>query len=161
MKSPISWLTAALLWSSCREELTTSNPLRLQAHHITASVIDIDRAIKWYQDVLGFTLIERGTRQNGNFKFAELKIPGFGVALVQTGSPAAPPAGRVVAPPDWVHIVFTVPIPMPLQNAQAAAQTCSCVQASTSPIREFLMHDSEGNEIEIFPATRGPTDSRE
>jgi methylmalonyl-CoA/ethylmalonyl-CoA epimerase len=150
------WLAAALLCgSAAASEASLQNPLQLQAHHITAGVIDIDRAVKWYQDMLGFTLIERGTRQNGNFKFAELKIPGFGVALVQVGSPSPPPAGRVVAPPDWVHIVFTVPDPDATYKLlkSRGADVFLRPGMSTSPVREFLMHDSEGNEIEIFPAT--------
>ncbi len=32
------------------------NPLQLRAHHATAAVKDIDRAVRWYRDVLGFTL---------------------------------------------------------------------------------------------------------
>ena len=134
---------------------TPVNPLGLQARHITAGVIDIDRAVKWYQEILGFKLDQRGTRQNGNFKFAELSIPGFGVALVQMGNPSPPPAGRVVAPPDWVHIVFTVPDPdatFKLLKSRGA-DVFLRPGMSTSPVREFLMHDSEGNEIEIFPAT--------
>jgi methylmalonyl-CoA/ethylmalonyl-CoA epimerase len=156
MKSPIAILAVALLiGTASASEAPLQNPLRLQAHHITASVIDIDRAVKWYQDMLGFTLLERGTRQNGNFKFAELKIPGFGVALVQVGNPAPSAANRVIAPPDWVHIVFTVPDPdatFKLLKTRGADVFLRPGQP-TSPIREFLMHDSEGNEIEIFPAS--------
>ena len=156
MKSPVPWLALVLMVGSvAASESTTGNPLQLQARHITAGVIDIDRAVKWYQEILGFKLDQRGTRQNGNFKFAELSIPGFGVALVQMGNPSPPPAGRVVAPPDWVHIVFTVPDPdatFKLLKSRGA-DVFLRPGMSTSPVREFLMHDSEGNEIEIFPAT--------
>lgn len=157
MKSPSLWLTIALLAGNAfAVDTPAQNPLQLKAHHITASVIDIDRAVKWYTEQLGFTVLERGTRQNGNFKFAELRIPGFGIALVQSGNPAAPPAGRVVAPPDWVHVVFTVPDPDATYKLLKARGVDVFLRPGmqTAPVTEFLMHDSEGNEIEIFPDSR-------
>ena len=45
------------------EAVATDNPLGLTAHHITGSVIDIDRAVDWYQRVLGCRLLEQGSHQ--------------------------------------------------------------------------------------------------
>lgn len=127
----------------------TVNPLQLKAHHVTASVIDLERAMKWYQEMLGFKVVNQGSRQNGAFKFADLAIPGFGIGLVQNGATAAaPPAGP--PRPAWVHIVFSVPDPnrafMLLMERGAAPTTR---QNGTGPVATFLVHDSEGNEIEI------------
>lgn len=134
------------------------NPLGLRAHHATASVVDIDRAVAWYRDMLGFTLIDRGSRDAGKFKFAELGIPGFGVGLVQL--PAAPgaradpkaPQGATGVGAYWVHIVFTVPDPdgtfalLRRRGAQVSVRDGRV----TPPLSAFLVKDSEGNEIEII-----------
>lgn len=131
-----------------------ANPLRLEVHHITASATDVDRAVKWYQDMLGFRLDQRGARGNGG-QFAELSIPGFGVALVQQGvAAAAAPAAAVthVAPGRnrWIHIVFAVPDPPAAfeQLRGKGANPRTRVQPG-QPVTTFLLDDSEGNEIEF------------
>ena len=131
------------------------NPLRLRGNHVTASVKDIDRAVKWYQEVLGFTLAERGNRGNGMMQFAELKIPGFGVALVWLRDvPSAPaPAAAPMNGTGWLHLVFTVPdVALAYrQLKQRGADVYLRPGQPTAPLTAFLLHDSEGNEIEIMP----------
>jgi catechol 2,3-dioxygenase-like lactoylglutathione lyase family enzyme len=125
-----------------------ANPMRLQPHHITAAVKDIDRAAAWYQRMLGFEIRKRG--KHGAMSYVELEIPGFGVALVQdplitaeTGDP------RHVS--RWVHIVFSVPDPnaayLSLRSKGAILHTRDAVAGD--PIYSFSVEDSEGNEIEI------------
>ena len=92
------------------------SPLGLEPHRVTASVIDLDGAVDWYQKSLGFTLTDRGVRHGGAFKFAELAIPGFGVVLVRMhGKERAPGQGSGSAGPGaapaWIHFVFSVPDP--------------------------------------------------
>jgi methylmalonyl-CoA/ethylmalonyl-CoA epimerase len=137
-----------------------ANPLQLKVHHITAAVTDIDRAVRWYQQVLGFRLTGRGERNGGAFRYAELEIPGFGVALVQLAGARAvslaeqPPADKPLAP-DWVHIVFAVPDPDAAWRALKARGADVYTRGpATPPITTFLLHDSEGNEIEIVAAAR-------
>ena len=156
---------ASALWNARRQTLlaccflccstaagaqSDRNPLGLKPHHATASVIDLDRAIKWYQDILGFTMINRGSRQNGAFQFADLEVPGFGIGLVKAGatSSAAPGAS------GWVHIVFSVPDPDRTYTLlkTRGAQVTIRPNAPPGPIKTFLLHDSEGNEIEIVAA---------
>jgi quinoprotein glucose dehydrogenase len=131
------------------------NPLRLRGHHVTASVKDIDRAVKWYQEVLGFTLAERGNRGNGMMQFAELKIPGFGVALVWLrDAPTAPaPASPPMNGAGWLHLVFAVPdVALAYrQLKQRGADVYLRPGQPAAPLTAFLLHDSEGNEIEIMP----------
>src|ERR1700692_3496072 len=87
------------------------NPLGLTAHHITACVLDLERAIDWYQDMLGFKLVERGSRHEAAFQFAELAIQNFGVALVRFNEAAASRTADVLLAPSWLHIVFSVADP--------------------------------------------------
>jgi catechol 2,3-dioxygenase-like lactoylglutathione lyase family enzyme len=130
-----------------------ANPLQLRAHHITAAVTDLDRAVKWYQRVLGFRLVERGERNGGAFRFAELQIPGFGVALVQLAGARAAPVLDAPQSPDWVHIVFSVPDPdAAWRELRARGADVFTRGPPASPLTSFLLHDSEGNEIEIVHA---------
>jgi catechol 2,3-dioxygenase-like lactoylglutathione lyase family enzyme len=136
------------------------NPLGLKPHHITASVTDIERAVKWYQDMLGFKLDQQTGRG------ADLSISGFGIGLVQTGGRGAAPtaAGAPVAPPipapappaaappgaRWIHIVFAVADPDAtfkiLKDRGANPRSRG---AAGQPIASFTVLDSEGNEIEF------------
>ena len=124
------------------------NPLQLRPHHATAAVTDIDRAIRWYQQVLGFTLVNRGVRPDGG-RNADLEIPGYGISLVQYPGPAAPaPATRS----GWVHIVFAVPDPARAYATlkERGADVATRGNVAPAQITTFLVHDSEGNEIEIL-----------
>ena len=125
-----------------------ANPLHLRAHHIMASVADLDRAAVWYQSMLGFTVVERG--QHGALAFVELAAGDFGVALVKNPSTSGTTNERTNIP-HWVHIVFAVPDPNAtyrlLQSKGATVSTRDDV--ARGPVRSFLIKDSEGNEIEI------------
>lgn len=79
------------------------NPLGLTAHHITASVLDLERAIDRYQEMLGFKLVERGSRNHGAFHFAELAIENFGVALVRFNDAATTRSPDGLLAPSWLH----------------------------------------------------------
>jgi len=127
------------------------NPLGLKAHHITAAVADVDRAVKWYKEMLGFKLVERGSRQNGAFQFAEMTIPGFGVALVQVQEPAQPVPASAASQPSWRHIVFSVADPDRTFRLlkERGAQVSTRIPEGT-PVTSFLVFDVDGNEIEIL-----------
>jgi catechol 2,3-dioxygenase-like lactoylglutathione lyase family enzyme len=127
---------------------STQNPLRLKPDHATATVIDIDRAVHWYEDMLGFTVVNRGDRPNG-MRFADLAIAGFGIGLVQNAGAPAPSAngGRS----GWIHIVFSVPDPARAFATLKSRGADVTMRGNPAPaqITTFLLHDSEGNEIEI------------
>src|ERR1700743_2528220 len=143
-------------WNAQDDE--KNNPLGLKVDHVTASVVDVDRASAWYQSVLGFQLIRHGSFNNGAFKFAELQIAGFGISLVQVaGDEARPLRSGTHAVPSWVHIVFCVADPAHLFEALQRQGVHVWTQDGDSrkPVVEFLISDSEGNEIEILPAKAG------
>lgn len=148
-------LRIALILSLLASPAIADNPLGLKVHHITASVTDIDRAIKWYTEMLGFRLDDRGSR--GAMLFAELSIPGFGVAFVQEGArPAAPAPGPAPASAHWQHIVFAVADPERTFNVLKDRGANPRTRAPPGqPIASFLVNDSEGNEIEFVKANPG------
>jgi catechol 2,3-dioxygenase-like lactoylglutathione lyase family enzyme len=127
------------------------NPFGLKVHHVTAAVINLTRAVDWYQKVLGFKLSQQGA--HGAMQFAVLGIPGFEVALVQT--PEINSASQVNENvPHWVHIVFSVADPNQMYRilkSQGAAPYTRDNDQSAS-LKSFLIRDSEGNEIEIVAA---------
>jgi len=126
---------------------STQNPLQLRPDHATATAADIDRAVRWYQDMLGFRVLNRGERPNGS-RFADLEIPGYGIGLVQ--NPATPSA--TTGPRSgWVHIVFSVPDPARAFATLKSRGADVTTRGNPPPaqVTTFLLHDSEGNEIEI------------
>lgn len=139
---------------------STQNPLQLKPHHATAAVADLDRAIQWYQQMLGFKVVNRGERPNGT-RFADLEIAGppsrdgastgpvFGIGLVQ--NPATPSQPGSAARSGWIHIVFSVPDPARAFATLKARGADVTVRGNPAPaqITTFLLHDIDGNEIEI------------
>ena len=129
------------------------NPLQLKPHHITAQVADLDRAIHWYESVLGFTLVERGSRGGGAMSYAELQISGYRIALVKLRQPVdAGSAGASAPEARWMHPAFTV--------ADADRSYHEVLKRGGKPyfhpgqaadkVTGFLLSDSEGNELEIL-----------
>ena len=127
---------------------SAQNPLGLKPHHATAAVTDLDRAVRWYEQMLGFTVVNKGDRPGG-MRFADLQLPGFGIGLVQNPGPAA--ASSPAARGGWVHIVFSVPDPAVAYQTLKGRGAEVSVRGNPVPaqITTFLLHDSEGNEIEI------------
>jgi len=148
-RTRIGWAVALLSLAFCSpgSAQSTQNPLQLKPDHATAAVVDVDRAVRWYQDMLGFKVVNRGERPNGT-RFADLEIPGYGIGLVQNpGTPPASTGGRS----GWVHIVFSVPDPARAFATLKATGAEVSTRGNPPPaqITTFLLHDSEGNEIEI------------
>jgi catechol 2,3-dioxygenase-like lactoylglutathione lyase family enzyme len=144
-------LFGALLWASTwmmARAQVPENPLGLRVHHITATVVQMRRAIDWYQSVLGFKLAEQG--EHGTAQFAVLRIPGFEIALLKTPEVDGSPPATFKAP-RWIHIVFSVSDPNQLFHALKSRGAKPYVRGPepTGSVKSFLIQDSEGNEIEI------------
>jgi methylmalonyl-CoA/ethylmalonyl-CoA epimerase len=144
---PLLCVLPVLAWASIAGAQAPANPLHLKPHHATAAVADLDRAVRWYEQMLGFTVMDRGDRPNG-MRFADLVIPGYGIGLVQ--NPGPPPATSSTRG-GWIHIVFSVPDPARAYETLKGRGADVSVRGNPapSPITTFLLHDSEGNEIEI------------
>ena len=132
------------------------NPLRLKVHHVTASVLDLDRAIRWYQSVLGFNLAQQGS--HGAMRFAVLSIPGFDVALVRSPGDVTSTSPTEQGAPRWVHIVFSTPDPNQLFGVLKSRGEKPYTHGGdqSGPLKSFLIRDSEGNEIEIVAQESAP-----
>ena len=130
------------------------NPYALSVHHVTALVVDVARATAWYRDNLGFRVAQEGTRMDGKMKFAELRIPGFGISLVQLNLPALEVTPGQLVRPAWAHIAFAVADPDGLYHRlkDKGLHVTTREPETNAPVKTFLLYDSEGTEIEIVAA---------
>src|ERR1041384_7672612 len=147
------WTFALVILFSRAGAAQPANPLELKPHHATAAVADLDRAVRWYQQMLGFRVLDRGDRPNGT-RFADLELSGFGIGLVQ--NPGSLPADA--ARSGWIHIVFSVPDPAAAYATLKTRGANVSVRGNAVPTRitTFLLHNSEGNEIEVVAEAQQP-----
>ena len=132
---------------------SASDPLELKPSHATASVGNLDRAIKWYTEKLGFK-VARHDQSNPDRQVAWLTIPGYRIDLIQSkGSEKRPvPQDRMMIQ-GWAHIVFAVP---DVDRAYAILKIRGVVLPEpvttneTLHIRTSHFPDSEGNWLEIY-----------
>lgn len=115
-------------------------------------VADVERAIAFYRDHLGFELIE----QIGS-AFARVRRDDFNLWLSGPASSAARPMpdGRQPVPGGWNRFVLEVDD----LASRVAAMTAAGVQFRNTIVtgpggRQVLAEDPDGNLIEIFEARR-------
>jgi catechol 2,3-dioxygenase-like lactoylglutathione lyase family enzyme len=118
--------------------------------HATASVQNIEREAEWYGRVLGFKVFSKSD-SNPDFRNWHLVIPGYRIDLVQwKGSHREPEGNSVYLKQGWTHVVFHV------ADVAAAVKQIEALHVDHTvnkdpkgvPI-QILIHDPEGNEIEI------------
>jgi catechol 2,3-dioxygenase-like lactoylglutathione lyase family enzyme len=155
-KSPIAMpsllLTAFLLaCGNLPAQTTDENPLQLTPHHATASVADLEKESAWYEHVLGFREAER-FKMGTDFEIRHMTIPGFRIDLAcRKGS-----VRRRIVPGDleqgWFHIVFKTPSIDTAYKFLVAKETdVKADRNDQSAITRLIVHDPEGNEIELIP----------
>jgi catechol 2,3-dioxygenase-like lactoylglutathione lyase family enzyme len=133
--------------------------LELTSHHATASVADLNRAIKWYQEKLGFKVVTR-RKLDTNTEMAWMATPDYRIDLLQRkgSSKASPPKDHLMAQ-GWAHIVFSV---------RDADRTYAILKARGVELPEPLatddvfhakythFPDSEGNWLAIYQELARP-----
>ena len=127
--------------------------LDLTPHHITVSVADLDRAVKWYQEKLGLTVVLRKTQENPSLSIAWMKMGGFRIDLIQYKGSFKPkvPSDHLLMQ-GWGHIVFsTADVDHEYQLLKARGANPSGPKTSKEfHNRTFYVQDSDGNYIEIY-----------
>jgi catechol 2,3-dioxygenase-like lactoylglutathione lyase family enzyme len=132
---------------------SASDPLELKPHHATASVANLDRAVKWYTEKLGFKVAMR-RKIDEDREIAWLTIPGYRIDLIQVkGSAPHPPVKDHMLVQGWGHIVFAVPS-VDRTYAILKARGVDLPEAPTTNealhLRATSFPDSEGNWLEIY-----------
>jgi catechol 2,3-dioxygenase-like lactoylglutathione lyase family enzyme len=127
-------------------------PIDLTLHHATASVGDLDRAIKWYQEKLGFKLQMR-RRLNPDAEIAWMVGPGVRVDLIQRKGSAKPAGVKDhMLTQGWAHIVFAVADADKAYAILKARGVNLPEPVSVNPmlhIKTTHFPDSEGNWLEL------------
>ena len=129
----------------------SANPLQLSAQHVTLSVADIDRATDWYVQVLGFRKLSRA-EPDPDTKLQQLAIPGYRIDLLwQKGSKR--PAPSAIPDQGWVHVVFkTSQIEAAQEVLTRKGTDVHAFTAGATGLTRLIVHDPEGNEVEILDA---------
>lgn len=117
--------------------------------HATLSVENIDREAEWYGRVLGFKIL-RKMDSNPDFINEQLAIPGYRIDIIKyKGSKRPAAVDPLYLQQGWIHVVFHVDsVPDALKQLQALHVEPKVNYEKGVPI-QLLLHDPEGNEIEI------------
>lgn len=117
--------------------------------HATLSVENLDKEADWYERVLGFKML-RKMDQNPDMINEQLAIPGYRIDLIKFKGSKRPAAGdSIYLQQGWVHVVFHVEnVSLALQQLQALHVDAKVNKENGVPI-QLLIHDPEGNELEI------------
>jgi len=152
----IRTLLAAVILFCWALQLFAQSPqdsLGLTLHHATASVADLNRAVKWYEEKLGFK-VQMRRKLNPDAEIAWMVMPGVRIDLIERKGSAKPPAVKDhMLVQGWGHVVFAVAdadrtyallkargvdLPQPVNVNQALH------------IKTCIFPDSEGNWLEIY-----------
>jgi catechol 2,3-dioxygenase-like lactoylglutathione lyase family enzyme len=135
---------------SLKAQFTDSNPLQLSPHHATASVANLDKESAWYEQVLGFQEVSRSSN-SPDFQVRHLALGDYRIDLVwQKGSSRPAQAGALRQ--GWFHVVFKTPIiEADLHRLQALGTDVKADRNTQHAITRLILHDAEGNELEIAP----------
>jgi catechol 2,3-dioxygenase-like lactoylglutathione lyase family enzyme len=131
-----------------------ATPLKIQFHHATISVANIQAMADWYIQKLGFSFRagEMIAQINPMMKGTRLVISGFQLDLIQyKGSQRPKLEGGVLMQQGLAHLAFVSPDVEGTFNALRAAGVE--VHANGAPggkMRGFTFNDPKGNEIEVF-----------
>ena len=153
MRAPFAvflWITFTALELTAQ---SASDPLELKPHHAAASVGNLDRAIKWYHDKLGFKLILR-QHLNPDREIAWLTIPGYRIDLLHDKNSVPPPRPKDhMMIQSWGHVVFGVPDvdrAWAILKARGVDLPEPVATNQQLHIKTFHFPDSEGNWLELY-----------
>jgi catechol 2,3-dioxygenase-like lactoylglutathione lyase family enzyme len=155
MRNPVSALilAAALFAAGTLSAQSASDPLELKPNHAAASVGNLDRAVKWYVEKLGFKVAMR-RKMSEDFEIAWLTIPGYRIDLIQLKGSAKPPTPKDhMMQQGWGHIVFAVPdVDKAYAILKARGVELPEPVSTNEQLRIRTSHfpDSEGNWLEIY-----------
>ena len=134
---------------------STDNPLQLTPDHATLSVADLEKEVAWYERVLGFKVAQR--IKGSNFEVVHMTIKVFRIDLSANQGSVRHRGSDPNMDQGWMHIVFKTPnIEADYNRLVALAADVKEYKNKDSSINRLLVHDPEGNEIEIQPPDPAP-----
>ena len=131
--------------------------MRLRFNNVALAVSDLERAVAWYGDVLGFTLAERGRFDAVGADYAMIGGAGLRIELVCHTGGDFTPVDRTVPPHHldmlgWKALVLEID-DLPAATARFAERGAEMVWADmriSVDRRGTMLRDPDGNLIHIF-----------
>ena len=118
--------------------------------NIRYMVNDVDKAVEFYTQVLGFSLEERWGPAFAIVSNADLKL---WISGPETSAARAMPDGRIPQPGGWNRLVLEVDDIHPLINKLKQAGAVFRNEVISGPGgSQVLVEDPSGNPIELFQA---------
>jgi catechol 2,3-dioxygenase-like lactoylglutathione lyase family enzyme len=146
---------ALMPWMSAAAQTDDSNPLKLVPDHATASVADLDKESAWYGRVLGFREVSRF--QGPDFEVRHLGIPGYRIDLAWQKGSSRNHAAKSYQQQGWLHVVFrTDTLEADYRRLMELGTDVRADKNSESRVSRLILHDPEGNELEIVPTQPSP-----
>lgn len=127
------------------------NPLGLEPDRMTLSVNNLETTRDWYQNTLGFSIFNHFVRDK-DFEIYQMSVSGYRIDLIHAaGSQRPPKPSSIYLQQGWVHIAFHVPdVATTYSTLQARKTDVIAIKTQDQKINHLILHDCEGNEIEIF-----------
>jgi methylmalonyl-CoA/ethylmalonyl-CoA epimerase len=126
----------------------------LKPHHVAINVPDIDAAIAWYGDVLGFTVEKRNFIRGAPGQNALIKHGDFRIELFQHPKITPRPEGESTQPPGTETIGFRQ-MAFVVDDIRALTETLKKKGANITMERPdgtvLFIRDNSGNVLEFMP----------
>ncbi|MFP5277866.1 MAG: VOC family protein [Acidobacteriota bacterium] len=133
------------------QKVNNSNPLQLYPQHVTVSVANIDREEAWYERVFGFKEALRSSA-GADYEIRQIVLPTYRIDLVWQKGSVRHPNATPYSSQGWAAIVFKTPaIEADFHKLVADGTDAKADRNIRSAITRLVVHDPEGNEIEIVP----------
>lgn len=134
----------------------TGNLFKLKPHHVAINVPDIEAAIKWYCDVLGFTVMRRNFIPTSTSQNALLNNGDFNIELFQHEKITPRPEGESTQPPGTETLGFRQ-MAFVVDDLHALTEILKKKGANITRERSdgtvLFIRDNSGNVLEFVPAS--------
>ena len=134
----------------------------LSAHHVGITVADLEQAVGFYRDTLGFPVESEFSVsgeafatavdvENATGRFAHLDAGGVRVELVEYEPQGEPQAESSVNQPGAKHLGFSVEdVDSLYDSLDASVETLSEPRTTDTGSRILFVRDPEGNLVELL-----------
>ena len=130
------------------------NGFKLKPHHVAINVPDIDAAITWYCDILGFTVAKRNFIPGMTYPHAMLNNGDFNIELFQPPKITPRPADES-APPAGSDAIGFRQMAFAVDDLHALTETLKKKGANITRERPdgtaLFIRDNSGNVLEFLP----------
>jgi glyoxylase I family protein len=130
-----------------------NSPPAFSVHGVRYQVTDVGRAVAFYAELLGFTLVLQRLPA-----FASVSLGGFTLLLSGPGASGSRPmpGGQPQQPGGWNRVVLQVAdLPARIDVLKHAGVKCRNQMEAGPYGRQIQIEDPDGNPIELFEAAHG------